>query len=713
MSPLSPKCRSSGCIGWWPYWNAALGEIRLGVGDGVVAVVEDARRERSIGLAFVEHLVQVLQLARAAAGDHWHADRLGHHAGQAQLVAFARAIGIDAVDDQLTRAELDASGRPLQRLHTSAIAATVGDDLVEVALGVPEDVHRQHDALRAEAVGALGDQARVEHRLGIDTHLVRTCAEKSFDVLCCAHPATHGQRYEHLASGAMQHIEDQTAVFGGRRDVVEDQLISPLAVVPRRQLDGVADDLVGGELDATDDLATVDIQARDDAAGQHAATSASCRRSLPLYSALPTIAPSAPAPASSRKCSSEATPPLASTGKICATSRVASTFGPPSMPSRPMSVYSTRCTPTPTRRWQNGASSSDEVLCQPRAATCWPWASTAMTSRSAPSALTQWLSWSGRSTAAVPTITRSAPAASNSCAASSVRTPPPTCTGTLTARSRRSITSAFARTPSRAPSRSTICKRAAPSLTHWRAMATGSSPNTVSCEKSPCRKRTQRPPRMSIAGMTTSFILSEAKDLRPSSRSFGSQARLRMRHRRIRDDAREVRIQPQAQVGTLLGMELRRDDIFARDDRGELDAVLGDAEGRFRIWLGVVRVHEVEVAAARDAVQQRVVVFEPDVVPADLRHLQAWRCRKTAHDTRQNAQALDAATFFAAVEQQLLPNAHTEERPPRRGVRPQWLDQPEARKRAHGVLGRADTRQHQALGGFEIGRVAGDLRLLA
>src|SRR5262249_3502208 len=82
-------------------------------------------------------------------------------------------------------------------------------------------------------------------------------------------------------------------------------------------------------------------------------------------------------------------------------------------------------------------------------------------------------------------------------------------------------------------------------------------------------------------------------------------ARLRLT---LRDDPREIGVQAQAQVGALLWMELRRHDIVLGDDGGELDSVLGDTKCGVRIRLRVVRVHEVEVAAARDTVEQRVVI---------------------------------------------------------------------------------------------------------
>ena len=81
--------------------------------------------------------------------------------------------------------------------------------------------------------------------------------------------------------------------------------------------------------------------------------------------------------------------------------------------------------------------------------------------------------------AAVPTTTRSAPAASHASAAARSRMPPPTCTLALVDRTIRSTSAACAALPERAPSRSTTCTRSAPADAKRAASATGSSAYTV------------------------------------------------------------------------------------------------------------------------------------------------------------------------------------------------------------------------------------------
>src|SRR6266511_1711337 len=74
------------------------------------------------------------------------------------------------------------------------------------------------------------------------------------------------------------------------------------------------------------------------------------------------------------------------------------------------------------------------------------------------------------------------------------------------------------------------------------------------------------------------------------------------------DNAREVGVQPQPQIGALFGMELRRDHVLARDDAGEIDAVFGRAQRHLTLGrVDIIRVHEVEVAGIGDAVEQRML----------------------------------------------------------------------------------------------------------
>jgi len=102
-----------------------------------------------------------------------------------------------------------------------------------------------------------------------------------------------------------------------------------------------------------------------------------------------------------------------------------------------------------------------------------PWRATSVATRS------------GSSTAAVPMIARATPNSSACATAAASRRPPPSCTGMGMASTIARISAVCTGRPWRAPSRSTTCSRVAPASYQPRATATGSSPNTVTREKSP------------------------------------------------------------------------------------------------------------------------------------------------------------------------------------------------------------------------------------
>jgi len=63
------------------------------------------------------------------------------------------------------------------------------------------------------------------------------------------------------------------------------------------------------------------------------------------------------------------------------------------------------------------------------------------------------------------------------------------------------IAPSFTGLPANAPFKSTKCKRLPPWSTQWRAMAPGSSENTVDSSIKPCLSLTQWPSLRSIAGI--------------------------------------------------------------------------------------------------------------------------------------------------------------------------------------------------------------------
>ena len=80
-----------------------------------------------------------------------------------------------------------------------------------------------------------------------------------------------------MLGGAADHVVERGPVFGAGGDVEEAQLVGTLAIVEPRLRHRIAGIDKIDEIDALDDLAILDVEARDDPHLQHGGVSASKR----------------------------------------------------------------------------------------------------------------------------------------------------------------------------------------------------------------------------------------------------------------------------------------------------------------------------------------------------------------------------------------------------------------------------------------------------
>ena len=162
-------------------------------------------------------------------------------------------------------------------------------------------------------------------------------------------------------------------------------------------------------------------------------------------------AASHPISASASTSSSSRIPPAATTAMPLAhTFRYSARSGPRIVPSRSMAVTCRRTTPASVQRDSASSTSSPLVAVQPRTAMR-PSATSSATSSCSPKVRAKCLSASSLSHAAVPTMTRDAPASSAARAASIERIPPETCRGIPSATAAQRRTTSLRNAPSRAP----------------------------------------------------------------------------------------------------------------------------------------------------------------------------------------------------------------------------------------------------------------------
>jgi hypothetical protein len=236
----------------------------LDLADAQRAEVEHAGRQHRVRSGG-DRGGEVRQRARAAAGDHRDGDRGPHGPDQLQVETRGGAVRVHGVQQDLARAQPHGPPRPVHRVDPGADPAAVRGHL-EAAVGTRRTarVHGQHDALRPEPLGRLGQQIRPGDRGRVERDLVGSGAQQPVHVPDAAHSAADGERDEHLLGGPPHDGVHGVPAAAGRGDVEEGQLVGAFGVVEGGQLHGVSGITQPGEIHALDHPAVVDVQAGDD-----------------------------------------------------------------------------------------------------------------------------------------------------------------------------------------------------------------------------------------------------------------------------------------------------------------------------------------------------------------------------------------------------------------------------------------------------------------
>ena len=201
--------------------------------------------------------------------DHRHAAEISRISGdQLEVEALLGAVGVDRVDQQLARAALDRLARPGEGVQVGLGAAAVGGHdearLACAALRLTSSESTSTCAPNRSAISSISAGRAIAAQF--TPILSAPTGQQPGDVVGGAHSAADGQRDEDLLGGAPHHVVRGRAVVDGRGDVEEGELVGALLVVPRGELDRVARVAQVQEVDALDDAAGGDVQARDDAA---------------------------------------------------------------------------------------------------------------------------------------------------------------------------------------------------------------------------------------------------------------------------------------------------------------------------------------------------------------------------------------------------------------------------------------------------------------
>ena len=133
------------------------------------------------------------------------------------------------------------------------------------ALGIDGD----HDALLAEFLSGLLDEFAAIDGGRVDRDLVGAGSQQRLDIADGAHAAANRQRHKAGFRRATDHIQHDAAIFVGRGDIEEAQLVGAGRVIGHRRLHGIASVAQVDEIDALDDPSILDVEAGDDAHLEH------------------------------------------------------------------------------------------------------------------------------------------------------------------------------------------------------------------------------------------------------------------------------------------------------------------------------------------------------------------------------------------------------------------------------------------------------------
>ena len=220
-----------------PHRHAGRREVRLDLGDRVVAVVEDRRAQDGVGagLQRVDEVRRASPAPPEAITGTSTASR--PRCVSVEVVAVARAVAVHAREQDLPRPALDALARPLDDVAPGR-RATAGDDRppsrrrLEASRRLASIASTTHWAPNCSA--QLVDQLRPRDRRRVDADLVGARVEHRLRVVDGADPAADRERDEDVVGRAARELDDRVALLVRRRDVEEDELVGALGVVALR-----------------------------------------------------------------------------------------------------------------------------------------------------------------------------------------------------------------------------------------------------------------------------------------------------------------------------------------------------------------------------------------------------------------------------------------------------------------------------------------------
>src|ERR1700674_414955 len=105
------------------YGEARGRHVPLGLADRELAEMENRGGKRGGGAAIADAGDEMIKRADPARGDHRHRDRVGHGAGEGEIIAHPGAVAIHGGEQNFARAERYHLARVFHGVEPSRVAA--------------------------------------------------------------------------------------------------------------------------------------------------------------------------------------------------------------------------------------------------------------------------------------------------------------------------------------------------------------------------------------------------------------------------------------------------------------------------------------------------------------------------------------------------------------------------------------------------------------
>jgi len=212
--------------------------------------------------------IEVLDVASPPACDNGYLHSVGHRADEVGIVTRHRAVTVDIVEENFTRAFVFIPLGQLDGIETGVLAPSVGSCLIstkESRLGIDA----RNYTLTSKLASGGCQETGIPGGVSIDANLLHAQSEKRMEVRHAADSASICERHETFAADVAEQFQGRPFAQWRSSNVDENQLVDFLVVEDFHRVDWVADVFRVAESNRLDQTPVLEKKARDHSYRNH------------------------------------------------------------------------------------------------------------------------------------------------------------------------------------------------------------------------------------------------------------------------------------------------------------------------------------------------------------------------------------------------------------------------------------------------------------